>query len=46
MCKLFYNFDLELPPASETWIDQPTFGLWEKGALNVKLTALHDRVNS
>lgn len=39
VCKVFYHFDLELQEDSETWIDQRTFALWEKGALNVKLTA-------
>ncbi|KAH8705846.1 cytochrome P450 CYP3/CYP5/CYP6/CYP9 [Talaromyces proteolyticus] len=37
VCKLFYNFDLALQPDSEKWIDQPTFGLWEKGPLNVRI---------
>lgn len=35
--KMFYNFDFELCPESDTWSDQYTFILWEKHPLMVRL---------
>lgn len=43
-CKLFYNFDLELQPDSENWIEQLTFGLWEKGPLNVTVMSIRNSI--
>lgn len=38
LARLLWNFDLELMPESRNWKDQKIYTLWEKGALNVKLT--------
>ncbi|KAK4205300.1 putative isotrichodermin C-15 hydroxylase [Triangularia verruculosa] len=38
LARLMWNFDLELMPESENWNDQKIYTLWEKGAINVKLT--------
>ncbi|KAJ1327424.1 aspirochlorine biosynthesis cytochrome P450 monooxygenase [Microdochium nivale] len=40
LCRLLYNFDLELQPESKDWANQRILMLWEKGPLNVKLTAV------
>jgi hypothetical protein len=40
MARLIWNFDLELMPESRTWDDQKVFSLWQKGAINVKLSAV------
>ena len=37
LTKVLYNFDLELCPESEEWVDQKVFTLWEKHPLMVKL---------
>lgn len=38
MARLLWNFDLELMPESEEWNKQRIYVLWEKGAVNVRLT--------
>lgn len=38
LARLLWNFDLELMPESRGWRQQKIFTLWEKGAMNVKLT--------
>lgn len=38
MARLLWNFDLELMPESEEWNRQRIYVLWEKGAINVRLT--------
>ncbi|KAL1857489.1 hypothetical protein Daus18300_010354 [Diaporthe australafricana] len=40
MSKVLWNFDVELCPQSENWIDQKVFILWEKGPLMVKMKPL------
>ncbi|KAH8810751.1 putative benzoate 4-monooxygenase cytochrome P450 [Xylogone sp. PMI_703] len=38
LCRLLWNFDLQLHPDSRNWISsQKTFTLWEKGPLKVRL---------
>jgi len=36
--RVLYNFDMELCPESETWLDQRAFIFWNKGPLWVKVT--------
>ena len=36
LAKLIWNFDLELCPESENWMDQKVYMLWSKPALMVK----------
>lgn len=38
LARVLWNFDLELMPDSRDWNEQDVYTLWEKGALNVKLT--------
>lgn len=38
LARLLWNFDLELMPESRNWADQKIYTLWQKGAINVKLT--------
>lgn len=38
LARLLWNFDLELMPESRNWNDQKIYTLWEKGAMDVKLT--------
>ncbi|KAL2266034.1 hypothetical protein VTJ83DRAFT_5386 [Remersonia thermophila] len=38
LAKVLWHFDLELLPESRDWNKQKIFVVWEKGALNVKLT--------
>lgn len=38
--KLLYNFDLELLPESEGWLDQDIFTLWQKKPLFCKVKAV------
>ncbi|KAL2163757.1 hypothetical protein VTH06DRAFT_5816 [Thermothelomyces fergusii] len=38
LARLLWNFDLELMPESRRWNEQKIYILWEKGAINVKLT--------
>jgi hypothetical protein len=38
LARLLWNFDLELMPESRNWSDQKTYILWDKGAINVKLS--------
>jgi cytochrome P450 len=37
LTNVLYNFDLELCPESDNWLDQQTFMLWLKHPLMVKL---------
>ena len=37
LAKVLYNFDLELAPGNENWINQPVYTLWEKKPLLLKL---------
>jgi len=37
MCRLLWNFDLELMPGQDDWPNQKLFILWEKGPVLVKL---------
>ncbi|KAK0110139.1 hypothetical protein ONS95_002792 [Cadophora gregata] len=39
MCRLIWNFDMELQPDSLEWDRQKVYVLWSKPPLNVKLTA-------
>ncbi|KAF9890508.1 hypothetical protein FE257_005913 [Aspergillus nanangensis] len=42
LARMIWNFDMEIAPDSRQWIEQPSFVVWDKGALNVKLTpAVH-----
>jgi hypothetical protein len=38
LCKLLFNFYIELCPESTNWIDQDVYFLWDKPPLNVALT--------
>lgn len=38
LARVLWNFDLELMPESKSWNQQKIYTLWEKGAMNVKLT--------
>lgn len=38
LARVIWNFDMELSPDCTQWIDQPSYVVWEKGNLNVKLT--------
>jgi hypothetical protein len=38
LCKLFFNFDVELLPESDNWTDQKVYAVWDKGPLMVTLT--------
>lgn len=37
MANVLYNFDMEMCPESEGWMEQPAWTLWEKRSLMVKL---------
>lgn len=37
MAHLLFNFDLELMPESNNWLDQKVFTTWEKKELMVKM---------
>lgn len=38
MCRLLWNFDLELQEGSRDWLnEQKTFSLWEKEPLHIRL---------
>ncbi|KAF2147309.1 uncharacterized protein K452DRAFT_282310 [Aplosporella prunicola CBS 121167] len=39
LAKVLWNFDMELCDDKTDWFDQKVFRLWEKPALNVRLTA-------
>ncbi|KAF2735054.1 cytochrome P450 [Polyplosphaeria fusca] len=39
MAKVVYNFDYEICPESDKWISQPTYTLWQKHPLMVKVRA-------
>ena len=38
LAKLVYAFDIKMAQGNDDWMDQRTFGVWEKPALNVYLT--------
>ncbi|GAB1313326.1 hypothetical protein MFIFM68171_03536 [Madurella fahalii] len=38
LVRLLWNFDLEIMPESRKWNNQKIYGLWEKGAINVRLS--------
>ena len=38
LCKLLFNFDVELCPESKNWTDQEVYFLWDKPPLQVLLT--------
>jgi hypothetical protein len=37
IAKVLYNFDLELGPGNENWLDQSVYTVWEKKSLMVKV---------
>lgn len=41
MTKILFNFDLELCPESNKWIDQDAYVLWQKSPLMVKFKAVN-----
>jgi hypothetical protein len=42
LSKILFHFDLELEPESENWRTQEVYTLWQKPALNVKLTPVRE----
>ncbi|KAJ5160583.1 uncharacterized protein N7482_007587 [Penicillium canariense] len=38
LARMIFNFDMELAEPEKDWLDQDSFFLWDKSALNVKLT--------
>jgi len=38
MARMIWHFDMELAEKDVDWLDQPIYFMWEKNALNVKLT--------
>jgi cytochrome P450 len=40
MSKVLYNFDLELCPESDNWMDQRAFILWQKTPLMIKVKSV------
>ena len=42
LARMIFNFDMELTEPEKDWLDQDSFVLWDKPALNVKL-ALRDK---
>jgi hypothetical protein len=38
LARVLWNFDLKIMPDSREWNKQNVYTLWEKGALNVRLT--------
>lgn len=38
MARVLWNFDMELCPESEDWLNQDVHIIWEKGPLMVRLT--------
>jgi cytochrome P450 len=38
LAKMVYNFDIRLAPESENWIQQLSWGVWDKGELIVELS--------
>lgn len=38
LARMIWNFDMELAPESQGWIDQLSFVVWEKPGLKVRLT--------
>jgi len=42
LAKILWHFDLELVDTARDWMgEQKVFALWEKGSLDVKLTAVN-----
>lgn len=42
LAKILWHFDLELVDPARDWMgEQKVFALWEKGSLDVKLTAVN-----
>ncbi|KAJ5698446.1 hypothetical protein N7462_000451 [Penicillium macrosclerotiorum] len=39
LARMIFNFDMELAEPEKEWLDQDCFVLWDKPALNVKLSA-------
>jgi cytochrome P450 len=40
MAKVLYNFDFDLCPESDDWLNQDSYTLWEKHPLMVKLKSV------
>lgn len=38
LARVLWNFDMHLEPESLSWDKQPTYNLWEKGPLKVRLS--------
>jgi hypothetical protein len=38
LARMIYNFDMKLAEPEKNWLDQDAFLLWDKPALNVRLT--------
>ena len=38
LARMIWNFDMELAPESQGWINQLSFVVWDKPPLKVKLT--------
>lgn len=41
LAKVLCNFDLELRPESQDWLNQEVYTLWQKKPLMVKVKAIH-----
>jgi cytochrome P450 len=39
--RVLFNFDLELMPNQDDWLDQKVYGVWYKKPLMVKLRPVH-----
>ena len=37
LCRILWNFDLELQSDSQDWTDQPIFNFWQKKPMNIKV---------
>ena len=40
MAKVLYNFDIELYPESNDWLEQSTYALWDKKPLMCKVKSV------
>jgi cytochrome P450 len=38
---VLFNFDLELMPSQDDWLDQKVYGVWYKKPLMVRLRPVH-----
>lgn len=38
MARMIWHFDMELDDKESDWLEQPVYFMWEKNALNVKIT--------